>query len=240
MSSACDYGHSWGEDGYCDVCGVRNPAGATGSASTAVNAVRARLDDACPDCGTPREGRDRYCANCAYDFETGEALRAPIPLPTAVADPVHLAGMAAVQPGRAAVLVRDGSQSRAPEPAPVSAPPPVETPTIVLMLGVDSSRFGEPGCPPIPPDLTPRVFAVDRPMVIGRHSSGGGIVTYGDPYVSRRHAEIIRVGDGWGIRDLNSANGTKVNGVQLQGAEVRILKPEDVIEIGFFTRITVR
>lgn len=33
-----------------------------------------------------------------------------------------------------------------------------------------------------------------------------------DPTVSTRHAELVRVDDGWLIRDLGSRNGTRVNG----------------------------
>jgi pSer/pThr/pTyr-binding forkhead associated (FHA) protein len=33
-----------------------------------------------------------------------------------------------------------------------------------------------------------------------------------DPTVSTRHAELVRVDDGWAIRDLGSRNGTRVNG----------------------------
>ena len=57
------------------------------------------------------------------------------------------------------------------------------------------------------------------------------IPIHGDPYVSRRHAEIVRVASGWGIRDLASTNGTRVNGVAVEGSEVRALTPEDVIEV---------
>ena len=33
-----------------------------------------------------------------------------------------------------------------------------------------------------------------------------------DPTVSNRHAELVRLDDGWAIRDLGSLNGTRVNG----------------------------
>jgi pSer/pThr/pTyr-binding forkhead associated (FHA) protein len=33
-----------------------------------------------------------------------------------------------------------------------------------------------------------------------------------DPTVSTRHAELVRVDDGWLIRDLGSRNGTRING----------------------------
>jgi hypothetical protein len=51
-----------------------------------------------------------------------------------------------------------------------------------------------------------------------------------DPNVSRTHAEIRPRGGSWVVSDLNSTNGTRLNGHRLQGPEV--LKPGDEIELG--------
>ncbi len=51
-----------------------------------------------------------------------------------------------------------------------------------------------------------------------------------DPNVSRAHAEIRPRGGSWVLSDLNSTNGTRLNGRRLQGPEV--LKPGDEIELG--------
>jgi pSer/pThr/pTyr-binding forkhead associated (FHA) protein len=51
-----------------------------------------------------------------------------------------------------------------------------------------------------------------------------------DPNVSRSHAEIRPRGGSWVLADLNSTNGTRLNGRRLQGPEV--LKPGDEIEVG--------
>jgi hypothetical protein len=51
-----------------------------------------------------------------------------------------------------------------------------------------------------------------------------------DPNVSRSHAEIRPRGGSWVVADLNSTNGTRLNGRRLQGPEV--LKPGDEIELG--------
>jgi len=99
----------------------------------------------------------------------------------------------------------------------------------------------EPDSPPPPADLSERVFMVDRsPILIGRDGPGLDIPLHGDPYVSRRHAEIVWLGSGWGVRDLGSTNGTRINGVAVEGTEVRSLGPEDVVEVGFFTQLKVR
>jgi pSer/pThr/pTyr-binding forkhead associated (FHA) protein len=50
--------------------------------------------------------------------------------------------------------------------------------------------------------------------------------------VSRRHAMIQRKGDEFWLYDLNSRNGTFVNGKRLSPREAHILKMGDVVEFG--------
>ena len=52
----------------------------------------------------------------------------------------------------------------------------------------------------------------------------------GDPNVSRRHAEIRPRGGSWVLTDLDSTNGSRVNGRPVQGSEV--IRPGDEIELG--------
>jgi hypothetical protein len=51
-----------------------------------------------------------------------------------------------------------------------------------------------------------------------------------DPNVSREHAEIRPRGGSWVLTDLNSTNGSRLNGRRLDHSEV--LKPGDEIELG--------
>jgi len=81
------------------------------------------------------------------------------------------------------------------------------------------------------PGAAPRSVPVeDRQTIIGRGTGAG--VRLQSPRVSRHHAEIVRDPFGqWWIRDLGSANGTRVNG---QGVTERVITPADIIEIGEF------
>jgi serine/threonine protein kinase len=60
-----------------------------------------------------------------------------------------------------------------------------------------------------------------------------------DTAVSRRHARILHASDGFYLEDLDSANGTSVNGRWLRPSSPALLKPGDVIELGEETVLRV-
>src|SRR5438128_695254 len=60
---------------------------------------------------------------------------------------------------------------------------------------------------------------IDGRVIVGS-ASGSGLVVQ-DPTVSRVHAEFEARDDGLWVRDLNSRNGTFVEGLQVTGARVR-------------------
>ena len=72
------------------------------------------------------------------------------------------------------------------------------------------------------------LLAKDR-LVIGREDD----VDFGfhDQKLSREHAEIVHRDGGWHIRDMESRNGTSLNGQPL-GKEAEVLRPGDRITLG--------
>ena len=73
----------------------------------------------------------------------------------------------------------------------------------------------------------------DQPVTIGRHPENRLVIS--DPVSSRRHCVIEKVASGWRIRDLNSSNGTRVNGSVIEQSR---LLPGDIVSIGA-TRIVL-
>src|SRR5215470_12467481 len=69
MSFICPRGHHSVSDDYCSVCGVRNPGSPV---MAGVRTVHGPGESMCLVCGVQRDGTDRYCVNCGYDFEMGE------------------------------------------------------------------------------------------------------------------------------------------------------------------------
>jgi two-component system response regulator HydG len=58
----------------------------------------------------------------------------------------------------------------------------------------------------------------DRPAILGRSLECA--IVLNDEHVSRRHAEITLEDGRWLIRDLDTPNGTRVNGQRIQGAAI--------------------
>ena len=73
-------------------------------------------------------------------------------------------------------------------------------------------------------------------LILGRDSSCGAVLT--EESVSRRHARIRRTGDEFVLEDLNSSNGTHVDGMPIVSC---VLHDGDTIQIGqhlfYFERV---
>ena len=79
--------------------------------------------------------------------------------------------------------------------------------------------------------MNPRLLAIAGPLKdsnfalpngeihIGRDPSN--LLSISDPSLSRRHCALSRDGDGYKIRDLDSRNGTSVNGAAVREAQLR-------------------
>ena len=65
-------------------------------------------------------------------------------------------------------------------------------------------------------------------LTVGRSSKS--TIHLPDATVSKEHAEVVRRGEGWEVRDLGSRNGTRVNGTDVR--DTHPLKPGDTIEFG--------
>jgi len=63
-----------------------------------------------------------------------------------------------------------------------------------------------------------RMEALGEGLVLGREE---GRMVLDDPRMSRRHAEVVRRGPVFGIRDLGSKNGTRVDGTEVRSRSLR-------------------
>lgn len=83
---------------------------------------------------------------------------------------------------------------------------------------------------------TSRLVMLRTELSIGKQP-GNGLVIGDDPTVSRLHAIIEPVGQGWCVRDLGSRNGTYVNGQRIFAQQA--IHPGDEVRVGQ-TRLRVR
>lgn len=82
-----------------------------------------------------------------------------------------------------------------------------------------------------------RTFPLDKPsLTFGRDPRNDAVIDH--PQVSRRHARIARQSNAWVIEDLESTNGTFVNGTRL--TEPRALTQGDTIELSEAVGLTYR
>jgi ABC-type multidrug transport system ATPase subunit/predicted component of type VI protein secretion system len=75
----------------------------------------------------------------------------------------------------------------------------------------------------------PKEFELIKPEIVMGRDDGADVVI-ATPAVSRRHARLMREGDGYVLEDLGSSNGTFVNGDRLIGR--RALQHGDQIRLG--------
>ena len=78
-------------------------------------------------------------------------------------------------------------------------------------------------------DIKGRVWESETLLRAGR--LGSLEIVLDDSSVSRRHAEVRYGEEGWYVRDLESTNGTYVNGVRIGPGE-QPLKPRDIVQFG--------
>ncbi|HET7171473.1 MAG TPA: DUF3662 and FHA domain-containing protein [Gaiellales bacterium] len=129
-------------------------------------------------------------------------------------------------------------------PVPVAAPIPPIAPDVpdappgsTMVYASDPEPEPEPAAPPRAESVVlmwdgREIDVEGQTTVIGRSSECD--VVLGDPNVSRRHAEIRRMGRGYSLVDLGSTNGTEVNGQRITETS---LMNGDVIGVGT-TQIT--
>jgi FhaA, N-terminal domain/FHA domain len=135
------------------------------------------------------------------------------------------------------------SEGEAPEPERV-VPPVADVPAPPdVPAGQGTMVYAPPAPEPAPAPPPPAAFATLR-WAGGVHTLAGDMTSIGrsgdcdltldDPNISRRHAEVRRVGDAFTLVDLGSTNGTEVNGQRIRETS---LVDGDVIGMGT-TRLT--
>ncbi len=145
-----------------------------------------------------------------------------------VDSPVLLAHGDRIEAGECAFTFEDAAESESDPGEPVLQAPRRNTADLGLtQMGTDLGTVVHLT------DLGPPSIPLSGEAVLGRDRAAQ--ICLDNPAVSRRHAILRPEGGGWAIRDLNSANGTFVNHIEIEG-KVR-LHPGDHILIGPFSYV---
>ncbi len=158
----------------------------------------------CTQCGHQNPDDSRFCSRC------GTALSAPATGQGSAVETTSTISLSALD---SALEGTPDAGSRSAEPAAGLEPPPAGTALLVVKRGPNAgSRFL------LDADVT----------TAGRHPESD--IFLDDVTVSRRHAEFVREGSGFLVRDVGSLNGTyldreRIDAVRLAGGdEVQIGK----------------
>ncbi|OPC80568.1 hypothetical protein B4N89_06010 [Embleya scabrispora] len=221
----CPVGHQSTAADYCDECGrtmtVAEPSGGGGGSEQPPWGTLI-----CRICATEYTPDDQFCEGCGHENPSTTVVDVVDPPPD------------------------DGSSGkRDPEP-----PPTTRTLWTVRVMpdhdyflrvlewdGPDAHNMHFPHeQEPWTQELT------GESMRIGRRNAGTSSappeIPITDPGVSRRHAMLLRCGDGtWEVMDLGSANGTTINsGYDRVRRDPVHLKDGDRVHVGAWTTLEIR
>ena len=186
----------------------------------------------CPNDPTHESERPDNCSICgARIAQTPAAAEEPVEI-TAIGNSVLVNPNAGVLTSQTPIL-EDAVEPEAPRTR------------IELVAEVDPSVFIQPNprtqCPV---GQAPKRFPIEKTQsLIGRRSDQRAIYpefALNDPGVSHKHAMIFKEADGsLVLQDIGSANGTQINGKDVQSGVRIALCVGDQIVLGCWTRITV-
>jgi pSer/pThr/pTyr-binding forkhead associated (FHA) protein/tetratricopeptide (TPR) repeat protein len=133
--------------------------------------------------------------------------------PPAAGAPRATRAMPQLQSKQPSAALARRSKGPAVEPGPASASPEAQTPVLKGLTGPWANQR----------------FPLQGKMFVGRTPPAAVLLE--DDSVSRKHAELEQTAEGVVLRDLGSANGTRVNGESV-GTEPVVLQPGDTVQFG--------
>ncbi len=210
----------------------------------------------CPQCGTENLDGALFCDECgasltevsAQPAEAAPAEAAPAEVapaevaPAEVAPPVVGAlkcpSCGHENPPDARFCENCGAALTAPAGAPTPAPSPVEAPPVApppVMVPVAALVIAETGTE-LPLDFSKGEVLIGRTDPVSRVFPDVDLTPHGgyEAGVSRKHCRIIKQGEQFFVEDLQSTNGTKLNGRFIPPNQPQPLKDGDILELGEF------
>ena len=233
----CQYCGGTVTDGYCDDCG-KIATGQTSQAGVSASSTSAD-SDICPDCLTPRINGSKYCEVCRYDFQAKSSHVVSTPV-TAVIEPIVQVDVPATVANDSPAAIN--SISSTPSITVTNSTYGKLSVVVIIDPSIITEEEYKNSCPQNEPERVFPLFLDEN--IIGRRSAKKGIypeIDINDPGVSHRHLMFSKQNDdSFTVTDLQSANGTEINGSVLEPGVVTHVKDGDKFVIGIWTRLELR
>lgn len=238
---------------YCDQCGAMLiPVPAQAAPPTAAPAaVPAIGPTVCPQCGQAAIPGEAFCDNCGAPLSAPARPVAPVPSPSQSAappQPVYPSPTPVTAPPTAPVappVTAPPTMPAAPAAPPSYQAPPVATPSAPPASPITPAPFGGRtslascalvvvGTGAVLPLPAASQALVGRSDPVSKFYPDVDLGPHGalDQGVGRRHARIFVQGGQVMIEDLDSVNGTLVNGQKALPHQSRALCDGDQITLG--------
>lgn len=255
MTYVCPKGHASMDADYCSECGaligesvIKAVIEDSNISMSDVSKIAAiNENQLCPDCGTPRTPGSRFCEACRHDFygdKSGENISDSQSL-SKKQDSSKRAETSTVEKEE----LESSVQSNKPtldEPINQSINTANKVDKLSVIISVDNSRVkDDPEMSSVcPTNSSDRIFHLDLDEnLLGRRSVAKGIspeIDVNDPGVSHRHLKFIKnINETFDVLDLGSANGTILNGKELEAGVQTEIKIGDELLVGLWTKIRV-
>lgn len=207
----------------------------------------------CPQCGATAIPGEAFCDNCGAPLSAPARTTAPVPVPP------YSAGL---PPQPSYPPPQSASVAPIPLPKPIPAPPPVQPPTLPPKHLPPLPDPGPPATKPMPvlpptPPVSQRVVLAPSQLIVAANSSAiplpnsaQAIIGRADPVskfypdvdltpygaldhgVGRRHLRLFVQGGQIMAEDLDTTNGTLLNGLKLVARQPQPLRDGDQLQLG--------
>jgi len=227
----CPKGHESTELDFCSECGTKI-LGVTELAlpQKTIDSIvtTTKGTEICPDCSTPHEPNSgKFCEICGYNFTSGAHGEVPIAKLASELD----------------IVTEEQANTNISVYASLDIQPSIVGWDVVVTI---DPSLRHPESPEPPSNQLPLTFHLDKVVnLIGRNSQVRAIhpeiALDFDYAVSHRHALLTQETDNTlTLRDIGSANGTQLKGVELKPMVDVKLQDGEEFTLGHWTRIAVK
>jgi hypothetical protein len=213
---------------FCDQCGAALIPTTSSTAPVAQPRAAAVGPTVCPQCGAAAIPGEAFCDNCGAPLAAPARPTAAVPMPPASAGAPPQPVYPPPQPTSVAPAAPAPARAPAPMP-PVSAPAPAAPRTTLAPARLLVTRTG--AMLPLPQSNQAIIGRAD-PMSNFMPDVDLGSYDALAQGVGRRHARLLVQNGQMVVEDLDSTNGTFVNGQRLQPRQPQPLHDGDQLQLG--------